>query len=632
MLTHFKDSFSALSRSRSPGKTIPSGSEDYKFWKTMSKTPRSYTFHPQDDKDNFKILVFGCHGVPENPEKIVDLIAEVVEKEKPQFIIVTGDNFYTKGVDSPIDKNFKSLFYDKYLQHKSLRETPFFFLLGNHDCNYQRVTGLAPGKGEEIAINQVKHTCIKLNDKLEYDLEKVEYDQEKLKIIQQTELDKETLIKANFHWIMPSFATRIFIKEHNTELYLVNSNNYLRHYVRLYEIEEKITDFKNEAMEIEKKKNELTVEKGIPETLIEIEKYNQRLLEIKGQVNILNFKREKENKINQAVWLEKSVKTSPLTRKALFQHHPIKTDGKRFTDSDDHNYLKPAEAKKLMEIFGLKEPNHNVFLAKVLEKQGILPEIDIVGNSHDHYTSLKNTRYNEKGVLINKNGICQMTVGGGGGALDHMQVFKHIRKVSLCEGYGCGLITFTGKEKSSDILIKLFNTKNQSWCFTHNTLQPRFNWENIKEKKDQDFYLKIRHLILEGCYDYFKKYEACRQSQYKVWAYMATKTGYTYGFDGIMAGLKIVGLVNNSTPLSAKTLVEAVIAEMGVSERLAIDINNQFSNAFKEDKVAHLGELRFLQELSTPLGTCRQDSLGDGWEIIKKETLLSPVSESPRAI
>lgn len=623
----------AISRSHSPEKKSPLRSEDYKFWKTLSKTPRSYTFRRQEDKEDFKILVFGCHGVPGNPEKIVDLIAEIVEKDKPQFIIVTGDNFYPKGVDSPIDKNFKSLFYDKYLQHKSLRETPFFFLLGNHDCNYQRVVGLEPGKGEELAMNQVKHTCIKLNEKMEFNLDKIEYDPEKIKIIQQAELDKETLIKANFHWIMPAFATRIFIEDKNTELYLVNSNNYLRHYLRLYEIEKKLIDCTKEKSEIEKKTKAFEEEKSdCSERLIETEKHKKRLEEIKEEITLIMGKHEKESKMNQAIWLEKSVKASPLHRKALFQHHPIRTDGKRFTDSDDLNYLKPAEVKRLMEIFELKEPNHNIFLAKALEKQGILSEIDIVGNSHDHYTSLKNTRYNEQGVLINKNGICQMTVGGGGGPLDHMEVFKDIKRISLCEGYGCGLITFTGKEKTSDILIKLYNTKDQSWCFAHNTLQPRFNWDNIKEKKDQDFYLKVRHLILEGCYAYYKKYEACRKSKYKLWAYVAQKAGYTFGFDGIACGLRIVGLVNNPIPLSAKALVKAVLLEMHDSEQLANDINNQFSNAFKEDKILHLEELRFPQELSTPLGACRQEALADGWEIIKKEGQYSPVSESPRVI
>jgi len=94
----------------------------------------SGTFNTRTKKAQTKFAVFGdCGaGTPQQAE-----IAYQVYQQKPQFVLVTGDNVYRNGLESEYRKNFFPYYISKEansLQGAPLMNSiPFFMLLGNHD-------------------------------------------------------------------------------------------------------------------------------------------------------------------------------------------------------------------------------------------------------------------------------------------------------------------------------------------------------------------------------------------------------------------------------------------------------------------------------------------------------------------
>lgn len=91
-------------------------------------------FDSRTKKPQTKFVVFGDCGVgtPQQAE-----IAYQVYQQKPQFVLVTGDNVYNKGLESEYRKRFFPSYTSAVASPKTgaplMNSIPFYMLLGNHD-------------------------------------------------------------------------------------------------------------------------------------------------------------------------------------------------------------------------------------------------------------------------------------------------------------------------------------------------------------------------------------------------------------------------------------------------------------------------------------------------------------------
>jgi len=92
------------------------------------------SFSTRSKKQQTKFAVFGdCGaGTPQQAE-----IAYQVFQQKPQFVLVTGDNVYRSGLESEYRKNFFPYYSSKEASPLTgaplMQSVPFYMLLGNHD-------------------------------------------------------------------------------------------------------------------------------------------------------------------------------------------------------------------------------------------------------------------------------------------------------------------------------------------------------------------------------------------------------------------------------------------------------------------------------------------------------------------
>lgn len=83
-------------------------------------------------KKYLTFLAIGDSGTGKDPQKdVAASMAKVAELEPISFILLLGDNFYSSGVDSVRDEQWRTKFEDVYTG-KSL-DVPFYAILGNHD-------------------------------------------------------------------------------------------------------------------------------------------------------------------------------------------------------------------------------------------------------------------------------------------------------------------------------------------------------------------------------------------------------------------------------------------------------------------------------------------------------------------
>jgi len=91
-------------------------------------------FRTRTKKTQTKFVVFGDCGAGTSQQAG---IAYQVYKQKPEFVLVTGDNVYGKGLESEYRKNFFPYYVAK--ESDSLKgaplmnSVPFYMILGNHD-------------------------------------------------------------------------------------------------------------------------------------------------------------------------------------------------------------------------------------------------------------------------------------------------------------------------------------------------------------------------------------------------------------------------------------------------------------------------------------------------------------------
>ncbi len=81
---------------------------------------------------SLRFLAIGDWGTGDGFQKrVATAMANIAAREKPQFIISTGDNFYPVGVESVHDKQFRTKWEEVY--SAASLQLPWFVALGNHD-------------------------------------------------------------------------------------------------------------------------------------------------------------------------------------------------------------------------------------------------------------------------------------------------------------------------------------------------------------------------------------------------------------------------------------------------------------------------------------------------------------------
>lgn len=81
-------------------------------------------------KSYLTFFAIGDSGTGKNSQKdVAASMAKVAQQEPVSFILLLGDNFYSSGVDSVNDEQWRTKFEDVYTG----LDVPFYAILGNHD-------------------------------------------------------------------------------------------------------------------------------------------------------------------------------------------------------------------------------------------------------------------------------------------------------------------------------------------------------------------------------------------------------------------------------------------------------------------------------------------------------------------
>jgi hypothetical protein len=162
-----------------------------------------------------RMAVLGCAGNVADPAA-QKLVAEQIAAlpEKPDVIIIVGDNFYDHGVDSCTDSSFTTNFDKVY----TICGVPCIVLAGNHDYNICR-SGKTNGNFDPEKIHpQILRTYMTKEGKLDPGL---------VKKYQAKEADIST-------WQAWNMTSRFNLHRPNdgVELYNLDSNTYVRDFLR----------------------------------------------------------------------------------------------------------------------------------------------------------------------------------------------------------------------------------------------------------------------------------------------------------------------------------------------------------------------------------------------------------------
>jgi hypothetical protein len=360
---------------------------------------------------------------------------------------------------------------------------------------------------------------------------------------------------------MPSRFYKIFYLACNVEFYFLDSNTYLKDYLKLQKLNDAILILERQVSLLDNEFDRSPIER------------------------VIAAKKRKRNK-NQVYWLYHSINEKSDTRKIIIQHHPFYTMGKRDNDSDASHYLKDEEIIRLEEIFKIfrdetKRINYNELLKKAFEQDGILSLIDVLIHSHDHATTLYNSSDFSADNKLLKKGFCQLNVGGGGGEFQNMKKFSEIRHIPVYSGYGCSTVTF----EEDDIIFKMYNiqspdinewhSQGKEWCFSRKSLLPHFDWTSFVDKNEKTFYLKVRALILKGCYRYFDAYERYKKDKNSFVRSVNAQFGH-FGREGRNRTLLLIHSLNNPKPISTSALLIEVCEILKGSTLLLEKINYEF--------------------------------------------------------
>lgn len=202
------------------------------------------------------------------------------------------------------------------------------------------------------------------------------------------------------------------------------------------------------------------------------------------------------NKVNQVEWLRTEIaKANNAGRKiAGLWHHPFYTCGKRALSFDSQHYLYDEEISQLNKHLGNDNPSYkntlsyNELLANIFRKEKI--NFDLVLAAHDHFLA----HYHNKDHFGKDQGLIQLTVGGGGGDLQHRSSYSGHPHVEFLDQNGFWKIT--RDKKANEFLFDLYTTDGHHLTFSNKSPEPQREISN-----DAQFEL-LRKKVLNACDTY----------------------------------------------------------------------------------------------------------------------------------
>lgn len=512
--------------------------------KKIANTPHIYTLTDsrlspaeKKEKNNLRFLVVGCAGDGGDPQaRVAKAMAEA--KEKPDFIIILGDNFYDWGVDSPTDPAFKTKFDEVY----KICGVPCFIIPGNHDYNIWSRGTKHGERDEKKIIAQVMHNYLDKDGK---------FDPVKIEQYKKAELDLAELMKSKQIWNMPSRFYALKPAE-GVELVLLDSNTLMTEYVELM---------------IRRESEQEVDEKDRKETKF-------------------------ENGMNQAEWLEGLAKESSGVLRMIFDHHPLSTIGKRAmpNNGDETNYLKP-EHLDWLRAKGFTG-NYNEMVRQLLLKLGV--NYDMCFSAHDHFqyyivdenkklnqvvagggggTSQTRASYSdpEKVPYCETNfGYVDVTIDLTKPKKDSVIAFNNLEGGRYQFAAGSRVAQHEEKEETEDLILLRKFVLEACDEFINKKLK-----EAGKTKKDDKLKAELKSE------EKLKQEEKAKSSDATLWGYMVSKTVNTVS--------KTIDTVNKTIDFANKavTTVTNALHMFGVPpEFLVIDKIKNYFQEFKKKEVS----------------------------------------------
>lgn len=491
--------------------------------------PRVYTLEGIASATHLKFIALGCQGTGTGAQAdVANAIHQFIQnnpQEKPDFILLLGDNLYPKGVKSPRSSQFENSFQKPY---RSLIENniPFFIITGNHDYNMRDETALATEA--QSKAKQLYSSLLKSKPK-----------------------PKPECLPASTNGIDQ-------ILNEVAYTYLPDSKGTTK---------EKIERYKSETLKL----NRLPAW-NMPARYYALDAGDTRIICLDSSTYIADYLTQgnegqtPEN--NQALWLEAVTADAKNDFKQciLAMHHPAYSPGKRAFKNDLSLYLSKTQRIKIREAFSGPDKHstpYNAYLSACLDAQQL--KYDLVLTAHDH-----NQYY------YNNRSIKQLTLGGGGGPLQVRSEFEHQDALAcFIKDYGFGMI----KTKLNEPIKIKFSI--------HSLHQPTlfFSNENIKAQQndiENENSTKVIKAVEAAATNYFKFIASKQTADRKVFLF----TNLSHGHHEIECAHQAWNLVHAKDIPDHATLVKSLYAIVRKTKPVFADVPQHAFSRMLDDALA----------------------------------------------
>jgi hypothetical protein len=250
---------------------------------------------------------------------------------------------------------------------------------------------------------------------------------------------------------------------------------------------------------------------------------------------------------NQANWLQGHAR-NPDTIKLIFMHHPLLTVGKRFHHPDTNVYLNPQDIETLKQVYNVEGGYNSILRQVLIDKQGLC--FNTVFSAHDH-----DLFYH----LDRENNLCQITVGGGGGALQNRRTAKDWQKMPFfAKSHGIVNVTITPNTLDKKIIFD-FHYGLETYRhvrFDNLSLDPHRPLlidADEEEVAADEFINKLRHVFLCS----YEEYMNHAQDRMEGTGEMLNFVEY-HGSKGLNSADSLRNLLNNFSPVDPDDIIQMI--------------------------------------------------------------------------